>query len=252
MPLYNTEAISLKLQPFQEASGFALLLTRERGQVTALCQGIRKPRSSLASAAQPGTYFLASLAEGARRDILTQAQVRDYFPEIRAELPRLSAALYILDLVAGAAAPGQRDDRLFDAALEALRALKSHPDPLAVVTVFELHLLDIHGTPLILDHCAVCGSPVPGEEWTVSVRGGGRICPRCRDHARSLVGMNAEVGAFLLAVQREEIASATALPRRNATQIRGFLSRFISHHLDQDFKSREFMHSVLLARSGGG
>jgi DNA repair protein RecO (recombination protein O) len=250
MPSYNTEAISLRLQPFGEAGGLALLFTRERGRITALCQGIRKMGSRLASAVQPGTYSVVSLAEGARRDILTQAEVKDGFPEVRAELPRLGAALYLLDLLAGASATGQREDRLFDLALEALSTLKKHPDPLAVVTAFELCLLEIHGTPVSLDHCAVCGSEALGDEWLVSVTGGGRVCSRCRANARPVAHLTAEAGKCLLAFRGRRVGSPPEMPARAAREVRGFLSRFIEYHLGQDFKSRDFMNSVLLSRSG--
>ena len=249
MPLYNTEALSLRLQPFREANGLALLFTRERGQVTALCQGIRKMRSSLASAAQPGTYFLASLAQGSRWDILTQAEVRDYFPEIRADLPRLSAALYVLELIAGAVAPGQKDEALFDAALELLRSLKSHPEPLALVTAFELRLLDLHGIPLSLDKCAVCGSAISGDQWVMSTAAGGRICPRCKERTRSLSHLTPQSGQYLLAVSGADLSSVPPLPHASISEIRGLLSRFIAYHLGQDFKSRKFMNSVLLPRT---
>lgn len=252
MALYNTEAISLKLRPVREGSGVALLFTRERGQVSALCQGIRKMQSSLASAAQPGTYSLASLAQGSRWDILTQAEVKDYFPEIRAELRRLGAALYLLDVLSGATVPGQREDRLFDAALEALRALKTHPDPLAVVTAFELRLLEVHGTPLLLDRCALCGSEMAGGEWMVSIAGGGRVCPRCRGRARYVARLSSEAGQCLLAMRGEHITSPPEMGGRVSGEVRGFVSRFVAYHLGQDFKSLEFMNSVLLARRKGG
>lgn len=247
MASYNSEVICLNLRPVGEADGVALLFTRERGQVRALCQGIRRMQSSLASAAQPGTYSLASLAEGARRDILTQAQVRDYFPEIRGELCRLSAALYLLDLLAVATIPGQREDDLFDAALAALGALKFDPRPLAVVSGFELQLLEIHGMPFALDHCALCGSEVSGEEWLVSVASGGRICPRCRSRATSVARLSAQAGECLLALQAGNISRARDTDTRATREIRGVLSRFVTYHLGQDFKSRQFMNSVLLS-----
>jgi DNA repair protein RecO (recombination protein O) len=251
MPSYNTEVISLKLQPVRETGGLAVFLTREKGRIVALCQGIRKMRSSLAAAAEPGTYSFASLAEGKKWDILTQVEVKDYFPEIRAELPRLSVALYLLDLLSGCTVAGQREDDLFDSALEALRALKAHPDPLAIVIAFELHLLEVHGTPLILDRCVHCGSELPGDEWMISIDGGGRVCRRCRERAKLVARVSAGAGDCLLAMREGSIGSPPKTDFGVEREIRGFLSRFVEYHLGQNFKSREFMNAVLLSGNKG-
>jgi DNA repair protein RecO (recombination protein O) len=123
-------------------------------------------------------------------DLLTEAQVVQRFPRLRADLGALYAAYYVAELLADWTEDYDPHPPLFDEALATLRAVGTTPPAGAPppevgprVLRFEMVLLRELGYSPALVACAGCGAAVGGPPLAFSAAAGGMVCPRCQaDH----------------------------------------------------------------------
>ena len=130
MAAEKAHALVLRTTDWSETSRIATLWTREFGKVHALAKGGRRLKSNFESALDLLTVcsivFLRK--SSGSLDLLTEAQVVQRFPRLRADLGALYAAYYVAELLADWTEDYDPHPPLFDAAVETLRGLGSPSD----------------------------------------------------------------------------------------------------------------------------
>ncbi|MEZ6210682.1 MAG: DNA repair protein RecO [Phycisphaerales bacterium] len=130
MPALTDQAIVLRTWDFSETSQTVSLLTRDHGIVRALAKGSRRPRSAFDGGLEILTrgHIAAIIKPTAELATLTEWGSPSIFPHLRTSLTAHRAAFLIVDLVHHLFQPNDPHPRLFDAVLDALRAL-AHDAP---------------------------------------------------------------------------------------------------------------------------
>jgi DNA repair protein RecO (recombination protein O) len=247
MPIYKTQALALRLLPFEETSGLVTLLTRERGKAKAVAKSIRRPHSSLAAAVQPGSYSFVSIAPGRNLDLLTQASVLESFPGLRRDLLHLAHAIHVLELLDLTTALGQADEELFDLAVHVMSALEGAPQPGAVLAVLHAHVLHSHGVDMVLDRCAGCGGPIKVQPGKFSVSRGGRVCADCARSAPDGFGLTPSLLSELIRLQSTVGSTPHSWPASVGPEAARVLERFLVYHLGVEPRSGRFLQTVVSA-----
>ena len=67
-----------------------VLLTKERGRISAFARGARRPRSPLSAATEPFTFGEFFIYRGRDSYSIEQVEVENYFPELRQNLEHRS------------------------------------------------------------------------------------------------------------------------------------------------------------------
>ena len=75
-----------------------VLLTRERGRVTAFANGARRPTSHLLSAVKVFSYGEFELFPGRNSNTLRKADISEYFPLLTQDLDRIMAASFFAEV----------------------------------------------------------------------------------------------------------------------------------------------------------
>lgn len=75
-----------------------VLLTRERGRITAFANGARRPTSHLLSAVKVFSYGEFELFPGRNSNTLRKAEIREYFPSLTEDLDRIMTASFLSEV----------------------------------------------------------------------------------------------------------------------------------------------------------
>ncbi|MFQ5593780.1 MAG: DNA repair protein RecO [Anaerolineae bacterium] len=177
--IYRTSAIVLKRQDFGEADRILTLFTPERGKLRAIAKGVRKTTSRKSGHIELFTYSDLLIAKGRNLDIVTQAEMIRPFLGLRQELPRISYAYYITELVDKFTKEDDENRPLFDLLLATLQTLGETNDLQRTARHFELCLLDAVGYRPQLFHCVRCYKEIEPVNNFFGIEAGGILCPDC-------------------------------------------------------------------------
>src|SRR3954471_11141107 len=99
MERFVEEALVLASVDYGEADRVVTLFTRGRGRLTAFANGARKSKRRFAGALELGTCLKVQLVQRAGDTYrLDGADILDSFFALRDDLPRISRAMYCLEL----------------------------------------------------------------------------------------------------------------------------------------------------------
>lgn len=199
MGFYKTEGVVLRRRNLGEADRLVTLLSRDRGKVTAVARGARRPRSRLGGRLEPGVRVRALVAEGRTLDIISQVEVLDAYAALRLDLERMGVAAEVLELADRALADRHPHPEVYRLLLDALGLLRGDSRPV-VALWFAARLLVLTGHRPSLRRCRACGQRVrPPAAWSTAL--GGCLHAACagRDpRAAAISGPDLALLAFLL------------------------------------------------------
>ena len=122
------------------------LLTKERGKLSAFARGARRPGSRLAAATNPFAFGSFKIYEGKNSYTVTEADIQNYFEELRADYIGACYGLYFAEVTDYYTRENNDEREMLKLLYQSLRALcaQSLPNPL-VRCVFECKAIAING-----------------------------------------------------------------------------------------------------------
>ena len=138
--------IILKQTPVGEYDRHISLLTKERGKLSAFARGARRPGSRLAAATNPFAFGSFKIYEGKNSYTVTEADIQNYFEELRADYIGACYGLYFAEVTDYYTRENNDEREMLKLLYQSLRALcaQSLPNPL-VRCVFECKAIAING-----------------------------------------------------------------------------------------------------------
>ena len=136
----------LKSSPVGEYDRRLVILTAERGKITAFARGARRPGNSLMAASGPFATGKFSLYEGREAYTLVSAAISNYFREIAADMEAACYGSYFLEFADYYGREGIEGLETLKLLYQSLRALlkPAIPNPL-IRSVFDLKLMELNG-----------------------------------------------------------------------------------------------------------
>lgn len=251
MPVYKVNAVVLRRNDLGETDRILRLLTRECGRVDAVAKGSRRGASKLSGATELFTMSRMLLATGKSLDIISQCEIRESFPRLRGDLPTLSRAAYLCELVDRFLEEREPNPDLFDLLLSGLYLLQRAPrNPDVIVHGFELHLLDERGYRPVTDHCVRCNGEINTARAGFSPSLGGTLCARELDDVADSISIR---GDSILLMQRMMEASVEELVRLDPdANTLGEVAKCLKWHIrcriDRDLRSGEFLEMIRMTQ----
>ena len=191
-----------------------VILTRERGKITAFARGARKSTSPYLAIANPFVFGSFQLFEGR-----TAYTLADYYGR---EGNRETDMLNLLYITMKALIRGRISNRLIRA-------------------IFEMRAMMINGEYPRLFECGICGRT---EDLTfLSLEASGCICSNCRKQVKD--GISVSTSAlyalqYMVATPMEKIYTFTLKPEVEREGTR-WVKRYIDRYTDKRFKSLEIL-----------
>ena len=246
MPTYNANAIVLHRISFGETDRIVMLYTRERGKVSSIAKGARKPISRLAGATEVLTYGKFHLAVGKNLDIIAQVEVKESFPRIRGDLHRIAYSTYMAELLDKFVEEREANADIFDLMLSALYLMERPNDPEKIAHVFELQFMKLVGYEPALGGCLRCRKPITSGDLFFSPSLGGLLCRECGPLPEDAIQISEEVLETmrrLLAAEAPEI-ERMEISREVMDQIARVMRWYIRYRAERELKSLEFLQTL--------
>lgn len=241
--VYQTEAIVIRRTKLGEADRIVTLFTPGYGKLRAIAKGSRRPGSKFGGHVELLTHSLLQLARGHNLDIITQAQTINSFMPLKEDLKRMTASLYIAELVDAFTSEDDVDREMFDFIIETLKQLSTAKNMDTVLRYFELHLLEKTGYKPQLQRCTGCSSPLQEGTNCFSAAHGGVLCVECgfdEPVARS-ISLNA-LKVFRLWQSCDYATAARVIISPELTiEMESITREYIMHILERQVKSTAFM-----------
>lgn len=168
----------LSAQPIGEYDRRLVLLTKEKGKISAFAKGVRRPTAMLAGCSQPFVFGTFTLYEGRSSYTLQAADVVNYFAELREDLESVYYGIYFCEFaeaVTREGLPAKEELKVLYRSLGAL--LKTSIGAELVRAVFELKMLSVGGISPQVYECVKCRKK-EDLVW-FSAKSGGCICKIC-------------------------------------------------------------------------
>ena len=240
--VYRVEAVVIRQRDLGEADRIITLFARDRGKISAVAKGVKRPRSKFAGALQLFSHLRLLLAAGRTLDVITQLEPIDLFYRLREDMARYAHACYAAELLDVLTEEGAAEPDLFDLLVAVLTALEGGGDPATLIRGYELKLLSRLGYGPELDTCVSCAVEVEGGQAGFAVAEGGLQCPRC---ARTLGVMTISRPALramreLLQMPVEEMATRR-LSRAARDELAQIMRPFVDYHVPRPVRCAAFL-----------
>ncbi len=136
----------LKTVPIGEYDRRVVILTKERGKISAFAKGARRPNSRLSAAASPFSFGEFRIYEGRSSYNISEADISNYFEGLREDYEGACYGIYFLEVMDYYTRENNDEVQMLKLLYQSLRALQlpSLPDEL-VRYIFELKALILNG-----------------------------------------------------------------------------------------------------------
>jgi len=248
--LYRTEVIIIRRSDFGEADRLLTILTPKYGKRRVIAKGARKTTSRRAGHVELFHRVELQLATGRTFDIVTDAQIIDAYKQLHEELPRLSYAYYVSELIDKLLVDDEENWPLYNLLSQTLAALDSSSVLDLVTRYFELHLLNLLGYRPYLFECASCQTPLTEAADRWSTANGGMLCPVCAPREPQALPISLPAFKVLRYLQREPLVAIDDLQRLSEPlrhELERLLRATLRLILERDLKSVTFLDAIRFA-----
>lgn len=241
MERFSEQALVLSSMDYGESDRLVTLFTARRGKLTAFAAGARKSKRRFAGALEPFTLVRARLVERHGTTFrLDGVDIERGFYAVRESLPRISRALYCLELCRELTRDHEPQPELYETLLAYLELLEADRAGPTSLIAFELQVLAQAGLMPRFSGCARCGAAAHAP-LRFDPEHGGVVCARCQAKVPSGVPVAVEVVDALHALQQ---GARRPMPPEQRERSRELLNLFIAHQLGRKLKSVDFLVQV--------
>lgn len=219
-----------------------VILTKERGKITAFAKGARRPNSPFVAGARPMSFGSFTVYEGRNSYGVTAMNITNYFEELAMDIDKVYYGFYMLEMADYYARENVEATSMLNLLYISLKALINDKVSHKLVRrIFELKIMTINGEYPELFTCSNCGSD---EELThFSIANDSMMCNQCKNVDSAAV----EISPSALYTLQYIVSSGLdklytfVVTDEVLAEITMVIHRFLSKHIDKEFKSEELL-----------
>lgn len=219
-----------------------VILTRERGKITAFAKGARRPNSQYVAGSRPFSFGEFILYQGREAYTLTGMNITNYFEDMALNLDKVYYGMYFLELAGYFGREGVEAKDMLNLLYASFTAINKDKIPYKLIKcIFELKIFALNGEYPDVFCCQGCGR---SEELTYfSISADGVLCRSCKDIKKDGILLNSSTLYTLQYIISSPIGRLYTFKVSDEvmTELSMVMSRWIAVHCDREFKSLELL-----------
>lgn len=235
----------LSAMPIGDYDKRLVILTKDKGKITAFAKGARKPGSAFLACSQPFSFGEFMLYEGKSSYNLVSVEIVNYFEELRKDMEAAYYGIYFCELADYFTHENEDGTQVLKLLYQSLRALSQHSigKPL-VRAVYELKLLTVNGVAPQVFACVKCGKK---EGFAYFNREeGGMLCGDCIKNAGKSVKISeAAIYAmqYIIASPVEKLYTFT-VSEEVMFELKACIESYKEIYIDKKIKSLDLLEKL--------
>lgn len=241
MKIESFEGIILSETNYSESSKILNVLTKEHGLIGVISKGCRNMKSKLRGVSRKliyGTFNVYYKEHGL--STLISIDLISSFQNILKDLEKISYASFILDLSLQVLRQN-KDEDIYDLLKETLLKIEENLQPIVLINIFELKLLDYLGVKPNIDTCNYCGSDK--SIVTLSSDCGGYICKNCYNNEPLVSEKTIKMIRLYYYVDIKNIKKLD-VSEEITKEINNFLDDYYDRYTGLYIKSKDFIKKI--------
>lgn len=231
--------------PVGEFDRRVVLLTREKGRITAFAKGARRVNSPLLAATNSFAFGSFELFEGRNSYTIRQAEIQNFFVEFRTDLEGAWYGMYFLELADYFTRENNDEREMLKLLYQTLRALSCPSiDNQLIRYIYEWKAMVINGEYPDIFNCAHCGKKLTtayfyGENYQL-------FCPDCVSKKRAYIylSQSAMYALQFIASSSIEKLYTFSVTEEVFAQLKTIITFCKKKTVDREMKSEEFLRCL--------
>ena len=244
MEIFKVEGLILNTTDFGDANRVVTIYTKELGKLEVNAYGCRKARSPLSGVIQTFNKICAEIKKGSQVDVIRDADILEFYPNLTADIDRLSYAAIFFEIVNKMTLPKIVDIGIYNLLENFLPVInKKNPQIAALIAIAKF--MEFTGFQLNFKSCVRCGKIID-DSASLSLLEGGAICESCSHGAIKGYSypesLRLTIEKFLSFDWQSEGQINFSLKQIYATQKIFF--QYVQNILGQELKSIKFLRQI--------
>jgi len=241
----NITGMVLSVAPQGEYDRRLVLLTKERGKISAFARGARRTNSALLAATNAFVMGTFTLYEGRNSYTLTHATVKEYFTELAKAGLAVYYGFYFLEIAAYYGREGLEETTMINLLYISLKALLNEKlDNQLIQVIFELKAMVINGEYPQVFACQNCGSSE--HLMRISIIRSGVYCQECSNQASDIKNISPSALytlQYIISSPLEKLYTFAVTPEV-LTEIRAVMKSYKEQYIEKKFKTLEILEMM--------
>ena len=189
MNLETVTGLVLSAMPIGEYDKRLVILSKERGKISAFAKGARRQNSTFMACSQPFSFGQFTIYQGKNSYTINSVQIQNYFEDLRTDLEKVTYGMYFCEVASYLTYENIESTGLLKLLYQSLKALGNDKLPKELVrAVFELKALDFNGETPQVFACVKCREKTEGEYLkNFSAKMGGLLCENCKSLSNDVI-----------------------------------------------------------------
>lgn len=241
---FTTDGIVLRASPAGESDLLVVLLTGDRGVVSAFAKSARRPKNKLHAGSCVFSYGSFTFFEGSSALKMTECEPLENFFDLRNDITSLAAAQYLCELTSRLAPKETPAREILRLLLNTLHFMtKPERNPLVLKSVFELRFASLSGYMPDLVACAECGE-FETDPMYFDFDSGLLYCKSCRKNGANEISLKTVDAMRHICYAPMNRLFSIKSDKQTAEKLYSACEEYIKRQTSYEFKTLEFLNSI--------
>lgn len=238
--------IILYATPIGDYDKRVVILTKERGKITAFAKGARRQNSHMIAASNPFVFGEFELFAGRSSYTLVKANIQNYFLELVNHFEGAYYGFYFMEFADYYARENNDEIMMLKLLYQSLRALaKENIENELTRCIFELKIMMVNGEYPEVFQCQCCGKDTNLVYFSTKL--GGMVCQECVSVEQSPMRISNSTLytlQFIITSPIEKLFTFK-VSKQVLSELQNIMKKYIKMYIEKEFKSLPILDSII-------